>query len=400
MTAEAADDSWARLRSSSFPFFALLYLALFAAFGSESPFFPSFLAGRGLTPGDIGTVLAAATVVRLSTGPVLGVVADRFGTRLVLALAALGSGAIIFLYLGATGFWVLLAISMSHAVVIAPLNPLADALCVAAGSKDNAFSYGWVRGIGSGGFIVGTMASGVLVAAYGLDSIIIAAAVLFILMAVPVPWLPASAAAADNARVYTGIRELIAIPTFQRVLLVAALVIGSHAMSDTFAVIHWRAEGVSSTAVGLLWSEAVASEIVVFALVGPYALRRFGPGRCAVLAALAGVVRWTILSITDNVAALAATQLLHGLTFAMLHLACMQVIRSVVPDALSATAQTLYGTLSLGIASAILTWWSGKLYGVVGAHGFLFMAALCALALPLAAGLDGRTQASRNIQPM
>ena len=45
----------------------------------------------------------------------------------------------------------------------------------------------------------------------------------------------------------------------------------------------------------------------------------------------------------DNIAALAATQLLHGLTFALLHLACMQVIRAVVPEGLSATAQTLYG---------------------------------------------------------
>lgn len=398
MTAEAADDTWARLRSSSFPLFAFLYLALFTAFGTESPFFPSFLAGRGLTPADIGTVLAAGTVVRLSTGPVLGVAADRIGIRFVLALAALGSGTIILLYLGATGFWALLAISMTHAIVIAPLNPLADALCVAAGARDDAFSYGWVRGIGSGGFIVGTMASGILVVTYGLDSIIITAAVLFLLMAVPVPWLPASTASTGNANVYTGIRELIAMPAFRSVLLVAALVIGSHAMSDTFAVIHWRAKGVSSTAVGLLWSEAVASEIVVFAFFGPYALRRFGSARCAVLAAVAGVSRWTILSMTDNVAALAATQLLHGLTFAMLHLACMRTIRFVVPDALSATAQTLYGTLSLGIASAILTWSSGKLYGVVGAHGFLFMAALCALALPLAAGLDGGADRSRNIQ--
>ena len=159
-----------------FPFFALLYLALFAAFGTESPFFPSFLAGRGLSPGKIGAVLAAGTLVRLSTGPLLGIAADRYGRRRFLALTAIGSGTIILLYLAAAGFSTLLLISMAHAVMIAPLTPLADAPCVAAGTREKVFCYGSVRGLGSAGFMIGTMASGVLVAAYGLDRIIIATA--------------------------------------------------------------------------------------------------------------------------------------------------------------------------------------------------------------------------------
>ena len=80
------------------------------------------------------------------------------------------------------------------------------------------------------------------------------------------------------------------------------------------------------------------------------------------------------------------------MTFALLHLACMLEIRSVVPDALSATAQTLYGTLSLALAWAILTWSFGKQYGVVGAHGSMFMAAMCALTRPLC-------QSAWNVDP-
>ena len=78
-------------------------------------------------------------------------------------------------------------------------------------------------------------------------------------------------------------------------------------------------------------------------------------------------------------------QPLHGLTFALLHLASMRLIVQVVPIRLAATAQSIYGTLCVGLATALLA--SGLLYGRMGGHAFLVMAALCFLALPLCAGL-------------
>src|SRR5262249_53571405 len=80
-------------------------------------------------------------------------------------------------------------------------------------------------------------------------------------------------------------------------------------------------------------------------------------------------------------------QPLHGFTFALLHLACMRVMASVVPARLAATAQALYA-LGAGLATAMLTFVSGQLYGQFGAQAFFAMALLCALALPLAFGLS------------
>jgi PPP family 3-phenylpropionic acid transporter len=93
------------------------------------------------------------------------------------------------------------------------------------------------------------------------------------------------------------------------------------------------------------------------------------------------------MATTVAVPVLAVSQLTHGLTFALLHLANMRLIGEMVPDHLSATAQTLYGTLGLGVASAVLTGISGLLYGWLGAGAFWVMAGLCCLALPLASGL-------------
>ena len=79
------------------------------------------------------------------------------------------------------------------------------------------------------------------------------------------------------------------------------------------------------------------------------------------------MLRWSVLASTASVPVLAVIQLTHGLTFALLHLANMRLITSLVPERLAATAQTLYGTLGLGVASAVLTATAGLLFGALGA---------------------------------
>jgi PPP family 3-phenylpropionic acid transporter len=103
------------------------------------------------------------------------------------------------------------------------------------------------------------------------------------------------------------------------------------------------------------------------------------------VAAAAGVVRWTVMAWTTSLAALAVVQPLHGFTFALLHLACMRSIASIVPPHLAATAQSLYA-VGATAATALLTVVAGALYARLGARGFLAMACLCAAALPVARG--------------
>ena len=67
---------------------------------------------------------------------------------------------------------------------------------------------------------------------------------------------------------------------------------------------------------------------------------------------------------------------LHGLTFALLHLACMQMLSVVVPPALAATAQAIYGAVAVGTMTAIMTLVSGPLYGAFGPRVLVHGAAL------------------------
>jgi PPP family 3-phenylpropionic acid transporter len=243
-----------------------------------------------------------------------------------------------------------------------------------------------VRGTGSASFIVGTLLSGQVVTSFGLDWIVRLQSLLLgaaAFAAILVPELT-HARLADAVRAPAGgVLILLRLPLFRNLVLVAALILGSHAMHDAFAVIRWSAAGISPAIASLLWSESVAAEVVVFFVVGPALVTRLTPAGTLAIAALAGMLRWTVMAQTTDVIALALMQPLHGITFALLHLGCMRLLARIVPHGLEGTAQAIYGTVGIGATTALLTLVSGVLYARLGAQGFWVMAALCALAFPL-----------------
>ena len=114
------------------------------------------------------------------------------------------------------------------------------------------------------------------------------------------------------------------------------------------------------------------------------------------MAAVAGVVRWSAIGFTESVLVLSLLQPLHGLTFALLHLACMRVLGTVIPAALAATSQALYA-FGASFVTAVLMLCAGPLYADYGGAAFLSMAALCAIAVPLA--WYGLTETALKAEP-
>jgi MFS transporter, PPP family, 3-phenylpropionic acid transporter len=372
--------------------FMTLYAALFSGFGFASPFLPAFLAERGLGPEELGLVLGAATALRLMCGPVAGRVADRFQAyRAELSVCAILAATAALLYLAAHEFWTVMAVSLLQAAALAPLVPLADALSLAhARPRQNTggFEYGWVRGVGSAAFVAGTLLAGHAAGGYGLSAIIWLSATALLTTPIAASFVPPfpTNAARNNSNGDIPHRPwltLIRQRAFVRVTVVAALVLGSHAMYDSFAVIRWTQAGISSATVGVLWAESVAAEVVVFLFLGPRLLRAVTPTVALAVAASCGLVRWAVMAQTVDVAALALVQPLHGFTFALLHLASMRIITDTVPGALAATAQAVYGLVGVGGATAVLMLLSGWLYARFGPAGFWAMGALCTAAFPV-----------------
>jgi PPP family 3-phenylpropionic acid transporter len=372
---------------TALPKFVALYAAMYAAYGVASPFLPAFVSERGLSPEELGLALALGTGIRLVSAPMAGRIADLLqGLRVMLVVSIAAAALVTLGYLSARGFWMLLAVMLLHAWTLAPMTVLADALALGA----RGFEYGRVRGTGSAAFILGTLVSGQAIGAFGLEVIVALQALLLCAAALAATQVPEiEHHLRPRSETTAGVGTLLRIARYRNLLLLAALVLGSHAMHDAFAVIRWSAAGISPEISSLLWSEAVAAEVLVFWLIGPALVTRLTPAGAMALAAAAGALRWTVMAQSSDVLALALVQPLHGLTFALLHLACMRVLVRTVPRGLEGTAQAFYGTVAVGAASALLTLASGALYGRLGPQAFWLMACLCAAALPLTLKLRG-----------
>jgi MFS transporter, PPP family, 3-phenylpropionic acid transporter len=252
----------------SHPFwrFLILYGVLYAGFGVQSPYLPSLLEGRNLTPEAIATLLAAGTAIRLVAGPAAGRLADIIDApKAVLAACSIAAALIALGYLQATGIWLLFLVGVLHSAALAPLAPLTDTLALGSaapgpseGAAQRHFHYGWLRGAGSAAFICGTVLSGQAIARSGITAAVWLNAGLLTTAALAARLVPVlQPTRGATRRVVTdgairGLGALLRLPLYRRIIGVAALILGSHAMHDSFAVIRWEASGIGPSTVGLL----------------------------------------------------------------------------------------------------------------------------------------------------
>jgi MFS transporter, PPP family, 3-phenylpropionic acid transporter len=355
------------------------YAAYFAFIGIYLPFWPVWLGSRGLGPEDIAIVLAVSIGAKAIGNPLCAHIADRTGERrrpiIVLAVLAFASFA---LFPAVREFWPLVLVSLLFFTVWPPIMALGESLTM-INVRSVGLDYGRTRLWGSISFIVLAVLGG-----HALDGrhpdilfwMLLASLAMFVIAAILLPDArpPPRAIALGRMPVLDVLRR----PSFVLFLAAATAIQGSHAVYYAFGTIHWRQAGYSDAVIGALWAEGVIAEILLFAL-GDRIVRRLDPSWLLVVGGLAGGVRWAVLGMTDALAFVVAVQALHAFSFGAAHLAAIHFISRAVPPHLSATAQSLYAGVVMGLGLGLLLFVSGGLYEAHGSGAYHAMAA-CALA--------------------
>jgi PPP family 3-phenylpropionic acid transporter len=356
------------------PRLGLFYAAIFLLVGIQLPFWPVWLAGRGLDASEIGLVLGSALWLKVAGNPLAGIAADRSGRqRLVMIGLAAANLAGFLLFLPALGFWSLFAINALTTAAFSALMPLGDNLAITT-AYDQKLDYGRIRVWGSIAFILGSLGAGALIAGRPSEivlTLLIGASALNLIACLQLPGRPRPPA--DTPR---GAWRLLVLDRRLLLFLAATAAIQtSHSVYYGFGTLHWRSLGYDGETIGLLWAEGVIAEIALFTL-GAKLVERLGPARLLILAGSAAIVRWGLTAEAVQLPALLALQLLHALTFGAAHLAAMHFLARALPPELSATGQSLYSVIVSGIGSGLVMALSGRLYAAFGAEAYLGMAAL------------------------
>lgn len=394
--AEAAEDRFQFKLS-------LFYIMLFFSIGCYLPYFPLWLEGRGMTPDQIGIILAAPAMMRILFTPLVSVFADYVGNyRSILILLAAGS---LLSLLGlnlADGFAVIFLITAIYAVFGSSLIPVTETMAMAAvaGGKLN---YGRARSWGSFSFIAASLGVGMLVDAASRAVILpvmvlSGAGILIAALILPRPQgrgrLRGAVTAVKGEFELKGVLALVRHPVFWLFLISAGLGQASHAFYYGFSTVHWKSLGYSGALIGTLWAVGVIAEILLFLLAGAW-LRRFNPSWLLLAGSVAALLRWSVTAIDPALWLLFPAQVLHALTFGIAHLGAVYFIAEAAPKAYGATAQGLYATMAAGIFMGGAMFFSGPLYEAVGSMGYLVMAGVAGLAVLIGVMLALRWDGAR-----
>lgn len=381
----------------------LFFAAVFLVMGTQLPYLPIWLDWRGLSAGEISVVSSAPLFIRLIATPAFAFAADRSGNhRLMLIGLAWAGCATLVLLPAAQSFWPIFLLTVLFSLFWTTIMPLTETIAM-AGVKADGHDYGRMRLWGSLSFILASFAGGFIVARAGEASIVwilVFGAVATIISAHLLP-LPAGKGRLKRATGAPPLKladalDLIGNKTFLLFLAAAGAAQASHAVFYIFGSLHWQAQGISTTWVGLLWTIGVTAEIILFACSAKV-VAKTGPVPLLALGALAGVLRWGIMGFDPPLALLVPLQILHGLTFGASHLGAIHFIAAYVDDTRAGTAQALYASITAGAFMGLAMLVAGELYGLGQGMAYWAMSALSALSLVLSLLLRSKKSGEQKL---
>lgn len=378
--------------------FIPLYMGINFIGGVHLPFFPAWLESRGLSPESIGLLMMFMGLSRVVTGPLLGFAADALVARRQAVILLTGIALVSYVgYLVLPGIAFLVLFSLTASISFSAIGPLLEGVTLKTALSER-FDYGRVRSFGSAAFIIMNFASGLYLAANGVDAflpLLIGASVFALMGALVLPRDEVPHEEMARGQVW---REAVALarqPVFLLFLLAAGLAQSCHAFYYGFGTLNWKDLGYSADLIGLLWGLGVVAEIVLFSF-SDRVVAWLGPVRLLVLGTVAGLVRWTILALSPPLIVLLPLQLLHAGTFGAVHLAAMHFVARAVPPHLVGTAQSILAAVTIGVFMAFGQFASGHLFAIFGAQGYLLMS-LCSLVALAAALCLGRLWNGRRL---
>ena len=348
-------------------------------------FFTVWLASVGFDPHSTGLLLAAMNVLRVFTGPLLGVAADAFHARRLFLIGLMTVGALCFAgYAAVDGAVAVVVFSLIASAAFSAITALIEGVSLSVATK-RGFDYGRVRLWGSAAFVAMNFAGGAAVAAYGIGAflpILISSAAFAALGGWALPRDEQPEVRAGFRSVGREAWQLARQPLFLLMIAAGGIAQASHTFYYGFGTLNWQKLGYSADLIGALWAVGVIAEIVMLMFSGRV-VGRLGITNLMMLGGAAGIVRWTVLALSPPLWVVVAMQLLHAGTFCAVHLGTMHFILRATPAHLVGTAQTVFSAIMTGVFFALGQYGSGALFAAVGSLGYLLMVGFSAVSLAL-----------------
>lgn len=342
--------------------FAAISLCYFGFIGLFSPYAPLWYQSLGFSTFAIGALTSMQSATRIFAPYAWGWSADHSGRREPLLRLAIG-GALFsslgfFLFRDYAWIAVVTVLLMLCTAGVVPISEAVLAQHVSHQGQVDIGRYGRVRLWGSVGFVVVGTVSGFVLESAGVERFPLLCTAVLALLLFAAFRLPPPSEPAQAEPVVKGALAVLREPVVAWFFAGAFLTVLAHTSLYAFYSLYLASLGYSKGEIGLLWSVAVAVEVGWFAFQGRWLKRLPVHGWLAVAGGVSALRFGLIAAFAGQSAVLVFAQVLHAVTFAAQHSACIAVISRHFPGRLRSRGQALYTVLGYGA--------SGVLGGVAG----------------------------------
>lgn len=366
--------------------FAALSASYFAHIGFFNPYLPLWLQHMGFSIVVISLLAAVQAGTRIFAPYVWGTLSDRSGERVRLlrwsACVALVASLGLWFEAGPVWIGLVLLVMFTHTGSMMSLTEAAMAHLVAG----DWGRYGRIRLWGSIGFMVTVFAAGAWFEHFGMGHFPAWTWVTLAAVLACAYWMPdvrdkPVSAHATGLPVGPVLRQGVVRWFFATLFFHVT----AHFSIYGYFSLYLDGKGYSKATIGALWAISVLVEIAWFFLQGRL-MQFVRMSRWLLVCAWVAVLRMALISqAADWLLVLVVAQMLHALTFAAHHTACIAVVSHYFPGGLRARGQALFTVIGYGLGGMLGVLAGGALIthlgyeALYGASSVLaLLAALCA----------------------
>ena len=355
--------------------FQLFYFLLIGAVGCFVPYINVYLEQTiGLEGSQIGLLTAISLILGVCVIPLWGIAGDKtrkYNLLLMISLAA--SIVILYFYSKQTVYVGVLFFALLLEVARLGSTPMADTITMNYTAKHNG-NYGSIRGMGSLGYMLGSMAVGFLADIYGLDGPLFTSYMLLLGIALLIALtFPKTDLTNDKDKKpqKENFKELLTNKNFIFILVLVMLTqvvvdsAGTYAGNHLISTLH----GNNSLISWLTFIQVLPE--IIFLMISSQLIKKIGYKKFLLLATIPMAIRMFTYGLIPNAYIFLCVSIVHCLGVAISTVASLAYIQESVNPAVFGTAITLLNA-AISIGKAIYGYVFGSVYQFFGSY-YIFL---------------------------
>jgi MFS transporter, PPP family, 3-phenylpropionic acid transporter len=335
----------------------LLYFFSFCCQAAWLPRFADFLKNEGFSAFESGVLLSVQPVLMFLVQPIYGILADKIGYKKTLVSGALLAALFFLGFLWKGGFFFIGFVMFGMAIFYNATQPIIDSLALQAVERDPKFSYGGLRIAGAVAWSAMGLVNGFLVENFDIRAIFWVASaamgltfLLALMMPISAKTVEKTANSPENRGNFVG-KDLLSL------LIIVGIVSVAHTAIWNFYSLFMNSIGATDVQTGMGFTLQGLCELPFF-YFSVKIIGRFGLRKTLILTLVVTILRLILYSLVKNPSIALGIELLHGISWSLFWVVCVELTDLAVPNDRKATGQSLLYASYFGIGAVLGNFWT------------------------------------------